>query len=133
MAPKNVEMTPGREPETHAGVQPTRDSELLAKVEFFRKELDSIVPSELDNARSRSLVNYLGLAARDIAIALRCSDKSGAPLDEFESNQKEKSLESWERYFSDLLTFRTELSSLIDDQPHGRAQRNRRSEPRKHD
>jgi hypothetical protein len=124
-------MTPERKLTIPAPRQQTPESELLAKVEFFRMELDSIVPSEIDNARSRSLVNYLGLASRDIAIALRGSDKSGAPLDEFESNQKEKSLESWERYFGDLLTFRTELSSLIDSQPHGRAQRTRRSEASK--
>ena len=63
-------MTSGRESAMRAPRLQTRESELLAKVEFFRKELGSIVPPELHIARCRVLANCIDLAARDIEVAL---------------------------------------------------------------
>jgi hypothetical protein len=107
----------------------TRESELLAKVVCFRKELDSIMPSGLNN---KSLVNSLRLAARDIEIALSLSDKTRAPLNDFDLSQKEKLIESSERHFSVLLAFRAEVSSLIDSRMAERKE-TVRGTPRKHE
>jgi hypothetical protein len=107
-------MTAGRESRVQVPRQQSSQAELLAKVEFFRKELGSIVPSELHNSRSRSLVNCLGLAARDIRMALCRSDNLRAPLNDFESRQKQILLESSGRHVNELQRFRTEMTSLID-------------------
>jgi hypothetical protein len=94
--------------------QGTRESELLAKVALFRKELSSVVPPALNNARYRSLVNCLGFAAHNIEICLYHSGKLGVPLSDFESRQKLILLESAKRHFDELRRLRAEMISLMD-------------------
>jgi hypothetical protein len=102
-----------QEPLTQADRHRTRESELLAEVESFRKELYSIVPFGLLNPIYRGMVRCLVTAARRIEVALRYPDKTGVPPNDFESRQKQTLLESSERNFNELRRFRTEIRSLV--------------------
>ena len=107
-------MAPRRESTVQALGPQTPVSELLAKVELFRNELGSMIPSELNITRYRSLINRLGLAARDIEEALQGSDTCGAPRNHFESRPKEELFEWSQLHFVKLRALRDELTSLID-------------------
>jgi hypothetical protein len=107
-------MTTTRESPVRGDEQGTPESELLAKIAFFRKELNSVVPPALNNARYRSLVNCLGFAARNIEISLHHFGKLGVPLSDFESRQKLILLESAERHFDELRRLRAEMIGLMD-------------------
>jgi hypothetical protein len=107
-------MTPGRQSQGQALSSETPESDLLSKVEFFRKELGSIVPFELNNTKYRTLANCLALAARDLEATLHGSEKSSAALSAFEARQHEKLVERTQGQFGKLCAIRDEMTSLIE-------------------
>jgi hypothetical protein len=104
----------GQEPAAQAGGQLSRQSKLLAEVEFFRKELVSIAPYRLNNTKYRMLARCLYFAALELEAMLRHSDDTGVPLNEYQSRQKLMLLENAQRSFNDLRRFKTEMTSLME-------------------
>jgi hypothetical protein len=107
-------MKPRQEPVAQANGQRSRESKLLEEVEFFRKELGSIVPYRLNNAKYRMLVRCLDFAALELEFTLRHSDNAGAPINEYQSHQKLTLLENAQRNFIELRRFKTEMTSLME-------------------
>jgi hypothetical protein len=97
-----------------ANGQRSRESKLLAEVEFFREELGSIVPYWLNNTKYRMLLRCLDSAALELEYTLRHSDDAAVPLNEYQSSQKLTFLENSERYFNELRKFKTEMTRLME-------------------